>query len=370
VRTGGRRAVAGCALVGTAVALLLFLLDVRASGEGILRPIRAGAKGPSAEIIRRDFPKATLEDYVGLDGQQFYAIARNPWHPDEVAPHLDSPRYRYQRPMLPVLAWLLHPSGGGPGLVYALVFVNAVGLFVGGLALGAISLRLRGPPWLAGLYPLLPGALYSLADGVADGLAVALCLVTIALFLDGRTRLACCAAVAAVLTRETTILVPLALVLATRRRADLPLIAAPAVALGLLFLAVRLAVPAGGTPPEGLVLPFTGLIDAIRTRWLDGKELVGMAATLSAFVVGIYVVARKRGAVELRWVIGLQMAFLAVCSGDVLGQDFGGTRSTLTLLAVAAVILVSSARARRPATADEPAGAMDQAPGPRLTGQP
>jgi hypothetical protein len=288
---------------------------------------------------------------VGVDGQQFYAIARNPWHPDEVAHDLDSPRYRYQRPLLPVVAWLLHPSGGGRGLVFAMVLVNLLGLLAGGFALGSISLRLRGPPWIAVLYPLLPGALWSLFDGVADGLAVALSLVTIALFLDGRTRLACCAAVAAVLTRETTILVPLALVLATRRRADLALLLAPAAALALLFGAVRLAVPAGGPAPEGLVVPFVGIVAAVRDRWAHGRELIGMAATLSAFALGGYVLARRRGPVELRWVIGLQMAFLAVCSGDVLGNDFGGTRSTLMLLAVAVAILAgSTATARETAT--------------------
>jgi len=344
----GRRAVAGWALAGTAVAFGLLLLDVRASGAGIVRPIQAGADGPSAEIIRHDFPDATLPDGVGLDGQQFYAIARDPWHPDQVAPSLGAPRYRYQRPLFPVAAWLLHPSGGGPGLVYAMVLVNLVGLFGGGLALGAISLRLRGPPWLAGLFPVLPGAVWSLFDGVADGLAVALSLVTIALFLDGRTRLAACAAVAAVLTRETTILVPLALVLSTRRRADLPLIMAPAVALAALFLAVRLFVPAGGEAAESLVIPLSGLVDAIRRRWLHGKELVGMAATLSAFLLGGYVLAARRGPASLRWVVALQLAFLALCSGDVLGNDFGGTRSTLMLLAVGVVVLVASARGGYP----------------------
>jgi len=331
------------------VALLLLVLDVWVSGQGIVRPIHAGARGPSAEIVRHDFPGARLFDDNGLDGQQFYAIARDPWHPDDVAPHLDNARYRYQRPLLAVSAWLLHPSGGGPGLVFALVLVNAVGLFVGGTALGSIARRLGGPPWVAGLYPVLPGSLWSLFNGVADGLAVALSLVTIALFLDGRSRLACCAAVAAVLTRETTILVPLALVLATRRRSDIPLVLAPVVALGALLVAVRLFVPAGGLPHEGLVLPFTGLVDAVRTRWLHGEELVGMAATVSAFVLGAYVLVRKREPVELRWVIGLQMAFLTACSGGVLGDDFGGTRSTLMLLAVGTAILTGSLR---PSAAD------------------
>ena len=349
-RADGRshRAVAGWALAGTAVAFALFLLDVRASGAGILRPIQAGADGPSAAVIRHDFPEASLPDGVGLDGQQFYALARDPWHPGQVAPYLGAARYRYQRPLFPVVAWLLHPSGGGPGLVCALVVVNLFGLFGSGLALGAISPRLRGPPWLAGLYPLLPGAMWSLFDGVADGLAVALSLATIALFLDGRTRLACCAAVAAVLARETTILVPLALVLSTRRRADLPLVVAPALALAAVFMAVVAFVPAGGTAPEGLVAPFNGLVDAVRRRWLHGEELIGMASTLGAFVLGGWVLAARRGPVALRWVVGLQMAFLAVCSGDVLGNDFGGTRSTLMLLAVAVVVLVAAARGGYP----------------------
>jgi hypothetical protein len=337
----GGRAVAAWAIAGTVVAFVLLLLDIRASGAGILRPIQAGSRGPAASIIRHDFPGLQLPDRIGLDGQQFYAIARDPWHPDEAARHLDSPRYRYQRPMFSILAWLLHPSGGGRGLVYAMVVVNLVGVFGGGLALGALSLRLRGPPWAAIAYPLLPGTLWSLFDGAADGLAVTLCLATIVLFLDGRTRLATCAAVAAVLTRETTILVPLALVLATRRRSDLALVALPAVALAALMVAVRVAVPAGGLPHEGLKFPLLGLIDAVRERWLLGDELIGMAATLCAVVVGSYVLARKLGPTELRWVIGLQMAFLSVCSGAVLGDDFGGTRSTLLLLTVATVILVS-----------------------------
>jgi hypothetical protein len=357
-RQGGRRAVVGWALGGTAVALGLLLLDVRASGEGIVRPIRPGALGPSAAVIRRDFPTAALPDDVGVDGQQFYAIARDPWHPDRVAPHLDSPRYRYQWPLLPVLAWLVHPFGGGRGLVYALVAVNLVGLFVGGLALGTISRRLRGPPWVAGLYPVLPGALWSLFDGVADGLAVALSLATIALFLADRTRLAAVAVVAAVLTRETTVLVPLALFLATRRRSDLPVLLAPAAGLAVLFVVVRVVVPAGGEVPESLVLPLGGLIDAIRTRWLEGRELIGMAATLSAFAVGAYVLARRRGPDVLRWVVGLQLAFLSVCSGDVLGNDFGGTRSTLMLLAVATVILVGAAT-RGARSAPGPAPVLD-----------
>ena len=334
------------AALGTALAFLLLLAYMRASGQGILLAIRAGAKGPSAAVISRDFPGVVLPDDTGLDGQQFYTIARDPFHPKAVAPSLGAPRYRYSRPLYPALAWLLHPSGGGPGLVWAMIAVSLGGVFVGALAIGALSDSLRGPPWLAALYPLLPGTVWALTTSVADALAVSLSLLTVVAVLRNRSGLAVLAAVAAALTRETTILVPLALVLARRRKADVPLLVLPAVALGAWLAVVHVAVPAGGGAPEHLVLPFTGLVQALRSRWLHGHELVGMGSTVSAVVVGAFVLARRRGPSELRWVVAVQMAFLAVCSARVLGNDFGGTRSTLTLLAVAIVVLVSGTRGR------------------------
>lgn len=338
-----RRAVVGWAAAGTLLALLYLLLDVRASGDGILRPIRPGTDGPAVTVIASDFPGAAIEAGVGLDGQQFYAMARDPFRPDAVATSLDNPRYRYQRPLYPVLAWLLHPSGGGPGLIWALVAVNLFGLFAGGLALGALSRTLRGPPWLGLVYPVLPGAVWSLTGSLADALAVSFALVTIVAALRGHAKLSWFAAVAAVLTRETTILVPLALVLARRRREDLPLLILPACALAAWFAVVRLGVPAGGMPSEGLVLPFRGLVGAIRDRWLHGRELVGMASTVSALVAGVVVLVRRRGPVQLRWIVAVQLAFLTICSADVLGNDFGGTRSTLLLLVVSLAALVSRA---------------------------
>jgi hypothetical protein len=345
------------ALAGTVLALGFLLLDVRASAQGILRPIRAGAKGPAAEVIARDFPEASLPDEVGLDGQQFYAIARDPFHPKSVAPSLDRPQYRYQRPLYPMLAWLLHPSGGGPGLVDAFVVVSLIGAFVGAVALGALSDLVLGPPWLALLYPLLPGALWALTSSVADGLAVSLSLVTLWAVLRSHNRLAWCAAIAAALTRETTILVPLALLASRRRREEWPLLVLPLLALAAWSGVVHAVVPGGGLPSEHLVFPLSGLLDAARSRWIHGRELVGMAATLSALVTGLFVVALRRGPSELRWAIGLQLAFLTLCSGAVVGNDFGGTRATLTLLSLSVLGLTSGTRAALPNAAGKLQGA-------------
>jgi hypothetical protein len=338
---------AGAAL-GAAVAFVLLLLDVRASGEGITRLIRPGTEGPAIALIRQDFPSASVPEGVGLDGQQFYAIARNPWHPDEVAPHLTEPRYRYGRPLYPLLAWALHPTGGGRGLIVALVAVNLAAALLGGIALGCLARRMGAPAWLALLYPLLPGTLLSVFASTADALAVALALVTLAAALHRRWALAVIAAVLAVLARETTILVPVALVLAGRPwqrpwgwRREWWVLVAPAVALLAWQVVVRLSVPGGNEAAEQLGPPFAGLVDAVRVRWLHGRELIGMASTVTALVVGVAVLFRRLAPVELRVVVAVQLAFLILCSGDVLGNDFGGTRSTLTLLAVAIPALVA-----------------------------
>jgi len=90
-----------------------------------------GERGPSAAVFKRDFPGATLPLTVGHDGQQVYAISRQPMHLRAVVPALDRPRYRLQRIIPPVLAWALHPQGGGRGLVLAIFAVGFAGFWVG-----------------------------------------------------------------------------------------------------------------------------------------------------------------------------------------------------------------------------------------------
>src|SRR5258708_26963513 len=95
------------ALIGTFVAAGIVLVDVQIRGShnpvSLLQP---GEQGHSVVVFHRDFPDLELPAGIGHDGQQFYAIARQPMHLDAVAPQLDRPQYRLQRPLLPWLAWL------------------------------------------------------------------------------------------------------------------------------------------------------------------------------------------------------------------------------------------------------------------------
>ena len=174
------------ALAGSFAVLLLVLVDVDRFGGNPVSLVQPGSDGPSAEVFARDFPETELPDGTGHDGQQFYAIARQPMHLKEVAPDLDRPRYRLQRPLLPWLAWAVHPGGGGVGLVYAFLLVGLGALVVGGMSLGAISVTLGGRAWPALAFPLLPGGYVCLRISVADTLSVALALLAIALALRSR----------------------------------------------------------------------------------------------------------------------------------------------------------------------------------------
>src|ERR671919_468424 len=91
------------------------------------------SRGSSRLTLRRlcsRAPRMTSESAIGgaaypaeksfRGGLVGAAIARDPMHLHDVADHLDRPRYRLQRPLYPLLAWLLHPGGGGMGLVLAM----------------------------------------------------------------------------------------------------------------------------------------------------------------------------------------------------------------------------------------------------------
>ena len=66
------------ALAGTLLAMLLVLVHVQMTGRNPLNLLQAGDRGPSAAVIQRDFPDTPLLSGGGHDGQQFYAIARQP----------------------------------------------------------------------------------------------------------------------------------------------------------------------------------------------------------------------------------------------------------------------------------------------------
>jgi hypothetical protein len=327
-------------LLGVAVLALAVLWDVQRTGGNPVGLLQPGLRGPSAAAVAADFPDVVLPDHTGHDGQQFYAVARRPMHLDEVAGDLDRPRYRLQRPLLPWLAWALHPSGGGPGLVAAMLAVNLAAVFVGGIALG----RLTGRAWTAALFAVLPGTYAAVRISTADALAVALALAAVAVLGSGRRWAAALLAVGAVLAKEPTILVFAGVALWRRDRDGWLLLGAPLAAAGAWWAWLHVAVAENGAGVVEFGLPFAGMVTSASRWWLHGQE--GWAVAGLVLAVGLAVAALVRGGLgsPAAAVVAVHLPFVAVLGPDVIGLNLNATRATLPLVAFSIVALYGASR--------------------------
>lgn len=337
--TAAKRQIFQAAALAVLVAVLLVLFDLARTSTNPLNLVQPGVQGPSVEVFQEDFPQEELLSSTGLDGQQFYAVARNPFRLNETAEHLDRPRYRLQRPLLSWLAWLGRPTGGGTGLIWSLFAVNVLATGVLALSSGFLSIRLGGPPWVAALVGLYPGVWWSMRVTVADGLATGLALAALALAAHQRTRWAVVAGIAAALAKETAVLMLLGWALSRwRDRVRWYPFAGAVVVAGAWALFLRIQLPGDETVAE-LTLPLTGLWGAVTERWLEGDELWGLLGTATGLGVAIAALARRGMRHPLGPAIALQLAFLSFANDDVLGNDFGSARAFLPALALGVVAL-------------------------------
>jgi hypothetical protein len=341
-----RRTAIRCLLLAFASSAIVAIAVVAAvpnRGDGISALVDPGERGPSAAVFHHDFPHARLALDAGHDGQQFYAISRQPMHLKAVAPALDRPRYRLQRILLPVLAWALQPQGGGPGLVIADFVIAALGAVAVGFggawllaALGASELTVE---WAALLLPVFPGVVASVGLATPDALALGLVLVAMGSDARGRRRSAVFVAVLAVLARETILLVLLGWVLWRGRRA-LWLLVVPAASAAAWWLVVRLSVPTSAYGVHEFE-PIRGLITSARA-WAGGSDLAAAVVVVASFALGI-LACRRRG---LRSALGpaivIQIVFVACLGPDVIGLSWNATRATLPLMVLAVLALMTS----------------------------
>lgn len=303
-----------------------------------------------------------LDKALGIgDGQAYAQIARDPTlaRPDRFRGGARSAAYRFGRPLFGEVVWVLSlgQSSAVP-MTMAVVCVAALG--AAAAALASLIERRGGNPWYAVVVAFLPGA-WSATIGLTSE-TLALAFVAWGLVLWTRHARATPAAVAlfclAALTRETMVLVPLALAVWSWRReprrarsADVALVAIPAAVLAVWYVIVDLRVgawPFTGGPTGTFGLPFAGMYHQM-SRW------TGSAADLLALGGGLVLVLlafRSERDDPLRPVLVAYLLFAPLMGSAVWRrwQDFG--RPLLPLYAFALVLVAGYATAHR--TAQEP----------------
>jgi len=330
-------------LLATLLVAVMVPASVLSDGAPLVAITSPGAEGPAAAACASDFPELALPPGKGHDGQQFYAIARDPLRPEAAAPYLDRPRYRLQRIAYPLVAGVLSGARGGTGLVLAMLATGLAAIFAGCLATGALATRWGAPPWSAAMFAVVPGNLVALRLSTADAMALALAVSAIAL-LEARRPLLALALVAgsvAVLTKEAVLVVLLAYALARRDRRSLLVAAVPFATGAAWALWLRLTVVADRPQVIELTAPFAGLAAAAR-RWARGEE-AGAPLILAATVM-LVAAALWRHRDRLIWSLaGVPALFVIVLSADATGLWANVSRIAAPALLFALVAVVSPA---------------------------
>ncbi|MCU1345252.1 MAG: hypothetical protein JWL70_1518 [Acidimicrobiia bacterium] len=339
------RAVARWAMAGVALQVLLVVGGVLHNGP-LVDIVAPGRTGPAAAVIHHDFPDYRFVRDTGHDGQQYYAIARQPMHPHAAAAGLDRPRYRMERILLPGLAWMLHPSPGY-GLVVALVAVGVAGLIALAVSAGAWASHLGASPKLGFVAALLPGSNAALQITTPDTLALGLALGAILATHRRCPALAVALGAGAILAKESAagiVVVGFLTVAAHHRWRMCAMAVIPAAAW---WIALRFIFPGPGAQVIEFGLPLDGLRQSVDRLWGHGLELWGMACVVAVLLAGPWALwrhGRRRNAGTshpLWWPLAVQMAMVLCLGINSVGPAFNASRILQPAFLLAILMLVT-----------------------------
>jgi len=303
-----------------------------------------------------------LPDSAGYDGQFFYRLALDPFTSvqKDHGITLDAPAWRQQRIFYPLLVWCLARGDPARTAIW-MIGVNLVALALVGWLAGHLA-QLLGRHAAAGLpVAFYPGFLYSLSRDLAEPVTASLVLLGIALFLRGRHAGAALATSLAVLTRETSLLVPAGMGIgllwqAWRARGEarwqtaLYYLAPLFVYVGVQVLLARV----WGQLPAGygdFQLPFAGIWEFVSANSAPQNRHQRVMLFDFVFVVGFsFAVARAtiaaRGLEALK-ISCLLYGVLAVClSGVVWSTDLAFLRALTEYWLLGAVLVVAVGRSQ------------------------
>lgn len=271
---------------------------------------------------------------TGYDGQFFYFVALDP---RRAPAYMDEPAYRYGRALYPLTARAV--ALGRPSLVpWSLLIVNLIAVAGGTFALATLLRRRGASPIYAALFGFAPGLYVAVNHDLSEPLSYALVAAGLAAWWwDDKPRPWVAGALfgLAGITRETTLLFPLALALAalfgladgTGKRTGRSVRSAVVLILVsvLPYLLLRLVILAWigreGATPEAAdfgFLPFGGLLSHWPFSRIVMVQLWSVVIPALLSVAAVALLTRRLGPSLLSLIlnVGLLVVFLPAPSYD------------------------------------------------------
>lgn len=349
----------GWLVLGTLLASILQIGQVRELGGSPTSLISAGIDHPLAPVIQRELPGVVFAEGIGHDGQLFYAMGLDLLGaevPEAMRP-TEEPAYRYRRILFPALA----SAGGaldGSALLWGMIVISALAVGVAAAAAADIAAHFEMSHWLAAAVVLNPGVWMSARLLTADNLALALGLLAVAAFLRGRIGWAGVCLALAALGKEPALAFAVGVAgyswFSQSRRAEalrMTIIAVVPLALWMIYLTSTFDDPLSAS--GNLVLPGVGVVEgAMRWPDLPLDESIWSVLTLVTSIVAV--LGLWRGHPLWRWLSWAWVAVGLVASELVwtLGNNAIRTLApiiTLTVLGVAHRLTAGTGRPTPPA---------------------
>jgi len=339
---------AAAAIVAVCYGVFTFALW-RARDRDISRFVVAGAGVDAREVP----PGLTVRsDIGGYDGVAFYRLAVNPFRRAKKAYGitLDNPPYRQQRIGYPLLVFLAS-FGNARAIPLMMVVLNVLAL----IAIAAIGAALAQQFGVSGLwgvaFALYPGFILTLSRDTSEIVACMFMLATALALSRQRFVAASILLTCATLTRETALLIAIALAIVWAWKKNAPAITF-AIPIGvyavwqaiLAMIWGRLPVVAGAPDTSLPFSEFAKFLAAAAPRRIYVQRLNFMECVYLAILVILTVIAWRRSRAAIEWRLAWigYLAIAAIMPHTIWIEDFGFLRIFADLFIVTAVLIAGS----------------------------
>ena len=341
--------------------LAFFVLLLKARGGDVSLFVIAGGVNVDASKVP---PGLTVIPKIGgYDGIWFYRLAINPFTRIQAAHgiRIDNPPYRQQRIGYPFIVWLLS-LGRVTWIPWLLVAVNIAAASAMAAFAGAFAKRFGLHALWGVIVPLYPGFVLTFSRDLSEIVAAAFAMGALWAAASRRNVTSALLLVAAVLTRETTLLLAVALaavwlvdrLMRRERRISVVMFALPmaAYALWQIILAawwgvtpLRAGVPDRASP----FVEYARFLAAASMRRDHQQRLYFLESLFLAGVVITIVLVWRRSRAPLEWKLAWlgYLALFSILPHTIWLEDYGFLRIFADVFLVSAALIIPSSTPAR-----------------------